>query len=47
MLYNTKVILLGGKPFYSSSFCKSKVWWRINIENYIMYNSIVEIAVVS
>lgn len=47
MLYNIKVILLGGKQFYSSSFFKSKVGWRINIENYIMYNSSVEIAVVS
>lgn len=31
------------------SFCKhflSKVEWKINIENYIMYNSSVEIAVV-
>ena len=30
-------------------FCKhflSKVEWKINIENYIMYNSSVEIAVV-
>lgn len=47
MLYNIKVILLGGKQFYNSSFFKSKVGWRINIENYIMYNSSVEIAVVS
>ena len=34
---------------YRSSFCKhflSKVEWKINIENYIMYNSSVEIAVV-
>lgn len=34
---------------YRSSFCKhflSKVEWKINIENYIMYNSSVEITVV-
>lgn len=50
MLYNFKVILLSGKgEVYRSSFCKhflSKVEWKINIENYIMYNSSVEIAVV-
>lgn len=43
-----KVILLSGTAkVYRSSFCKnfiSKVEWKI--ENYIMYNSSVEIAVV-
>lgn len=49
MLYNIKVILWVEKVVYRSSFCKhflSKVEWKINIENYIMYNSSVEIAVV-
>lgn len=50
MLYNTKVIPMRGKgEVYRSSFCKHflpKAEWKINIENYIMYNSSVEIAVV-
>lgn len=50
MFYNIKVILLSANSgSLQSSFCKrflSKAEWRINIENYIMYNSSVEIAVV-
>lgn len=50
MLYNIKVILTSGKvEVYRCSLCKrflSKGWRQMSRENYIMYNSSVEIAVV-